>query len=328
MDSNFKRRTFLAAAGVTTLCALLPELAAAADDWPSKPVRLMVPFPAGAGADAMARLIGRKLEEQLGKPIVVENKNGATGTICADYVAKSAPDGYTFMLAHVSANAIGPLLVAKGRFDPVNDFTPVGMIGITPHVLAVNPKTGINSVQELIAKAKAEPGKLTFMSAGIGSAPHIGGEAFKNQAQVDMLHVPFKGTGEAMIALLGGEVDMTFSSTGSAMQHIRSGKLRAIAVTSPKRLSQLPNVPTIGETLKGYELMTWYGIAGPAKLPPAIVSRMETALQAVLKQPDVIKKLEELDAEVRPGTSVQFGKFWADEVARYQKLIVDTKLKA
>lgn len=323
----FKRREFIAVVGGAAASTLGVQ-PAVAQDWPAKPVRLMVPFPAGAGADAMARLIGRKLEEQLGRPVVVENKNGATGTICADYVAKSAPDGYTFMLAHVSANAIGPQLVGKGRFDPIKDFTPVGLIGITPHVLAVNPRTGITSVADLIGKAKANPGKLTYMSAGLGSAPHIGGEVFKAMAGVDILHVPFKGTGEAMHALLGGEVDMTFSSTGSAMPHVRGHKLTAIAVCSPQRLPQLPDVPAISETLKGYELMTWYGIAGPANLPAGIVARMEVALQTVLTQPDVVKKLDELDAQVQPGTASGFRQFWNAEVARYQKLITDNRIKA
>lgn len=327
MVQSFRRREVLAVMGSSAASMLLVR-PAIAQDWPAKPVRLMVPFPAGAGADAMARLVGRKLEELLGRPVVVENKNGATGTICADYVAKSAADGYTFMLAHVSANAIGPLLVGKGRFDPIQDFTPVGLIGITPHVLAVNPNTGITSVSDLIAKAKANPGKLTYMSAGLGSAPHVGGEVFKAMAGVDILHVPFKGTGEALHALLGGEVDMTFSSTGSAMPHVRGHKLTAVAVCSPQRLPQMPNVPAISETLKGYELMTWYGIAGPANLPASIVMRMEAALQTVLTQADVAKRLDELDAQVQPSTAADFRRFWNAEVARYQKLISEIRIKA
>lgn len=275
----------------------------------------------------MARVIARKLEEQLGQPIVVENKNGATGTICSTYVAQSAPDGYTLQLSHISSNVLGPLLLAKGKLDPAKDFTPIGLLGITPHVLAVNPnKVKFNSVSELIAFAKANPGKLTFMSSGNGSAPHLAGEAFKTMAGVDFLHVPFKGTGEAMTALLAGEVDMTFSSTGSTLPHIAAGKLRAVAVTSPKRLERLPNVPAIAETIKGYEAYTWYGVNGPAKLPAHVVKRMETAIAAVLKQPDIVKRMDELDAEVRPGTAAEFTKFWNAEVAKYQKIMATIKV--
>lgn len=300
-----------------------------AQEWPARPIKLFVPFPPGAGADAMGRLFAKKLEEQLGQPVVVENKSGATGTICSDFIARSAPDGYTLQLAHVSANAIGPLLVAKGRFDPVKDFTPVSMLGITPHVLAINPKHSFKTVADLIAYAKTNPGKLTFMSAGIGSSPHLAGEAFKSAAGIDMLHVPFKGTGDAMTALLSGEVDMTFSTTGSALPPIRSGKLRALAVCSPKRLTRLPDVPTVSETLKGYEAMTWYGIAGPAKLPVGIVNRIEKAVQLALQQPDVVKRMLELDATVPPSaSSQQFTKFWAEEVTKYQNLIERTQLKA
>lgn len=319
-----RRKTLLTLGGGL---AALTFPALAQDNWPTKPIRLMVGFPPGGGADAMARVIAKKLEDQLGQPLVVENKNGATGTICSTYVAQSAPDGYTLQLSHISSNVLGPLLLSKGKLDPVKDFTPIGLLGITPHVLAVNPnKIKFNSVPELIAFAKANPGKLTFMSSGNGSAPHLAGEAFKTMAGVDFLHVPFKGTGEAMTALLAGEVDMTFSSTGSTLPHIAAGKLRALAVTSPKRLERLPNVPAIAETLKGYEAYTWYGVNGPAKLPAHVVKRMETAIATVLKQPDIVKRMDELDAEVRPGTAAEFTKFWNAEVAKYQKIMVNIKV--
>lgn len=324
MHNPTRRRSLLALGGGLAALALP---AFSQDTWPTKPIRLMVGFPPGGGADAMARVIAKKLEEQLGQPIVVENKNGATGTICSTYVAQSAPDGYTLQLSHISSNVLGPLLLAKGKLDPTKDFTPIGLLGITPHVLAVNPnKVKFNSVSELIAFAKANPGKLTFMSSGNGSAPHLAGEAFKTMAGVDFLHVPFKGTGEAMTALLAGEVDMTFSSTGSTLPHIAAGKLRAVAVTSPKRLERLPNVPAIAETLKGYEAYTWYGVNGPAKLPAHVVKRVETAIAAVLKQPDIVKRMDELDAEIRPGTAAEFTKFWNAEVAKYQKIMATIKV--
>lgn len=305
----------------------LPVTGFSQDKWPSKPIRMMLGFPPGGGADAMARLMAKKLEDQLNNPVIVENKNGATGTICSQYVAKSAPDGYTLQLAHISSNVIAPLLIAKGKIDPANDFTPIGLLGISPHVLAINAKLPFKTVPELIAHAKANPGKLTFMSAGNGSAPHLAGESFKLQAGIDLLHVPFKGTGEALTALLAGEVDMTFSTTGSVMQHIKSGKLKAIGVCSPKKLSKLPNVAPIADVIPGFEVHTWYGVAGPANMPTAIVQRIEAAIQAIVKQPDVVQRLDELDAEVRPGTSADFKKYWLSEVNKYQQVISKAKIQ-
>ena len=326
MKSSQNRRFFFTTLSAGALLTSTWPAVMAAEEWPNKPIKLMLGFPPGGGADAMARLIAIKMEKELGQPMLVENKSGATGTICSAFVAQSAPDGYTLQLAHVSSNAIGPLLLARGKFDAIKDFTPIGLVGITPHVLAVNNKHGFKSVADLIAQAKAAPGKFTFMSAGIGSAPHLAGEGFKTQAGIDMLHVPFKGTGEAMTSLLAGDVDMTFSSTGSVLPHVKSGKLKALAVCSPKRLLRQPDVPTISETLPGYEAFTWYGLAGPAKLPAAVVSRIESALKAILSQVDVIKRLNELDAETRLGTAAQFSSFWNAEVAKYDRIITSTKL--
>jgi tripartite-type tricarboxylate transporter receptor subunit TctC len=327
MKTSLRRRQFLgAASGVSALLAF-PSWAQA-DKWPSKPIKLMVGFPPGGGADAMARLIAAKLPEKLGQPVVVENRTGATGTICSDLVAKSAPDGYTLQLAHINSNTIGPLLNAKGRFDPVNDFKPIALFGITPQMLAHHPKHKFASVPELIAYAKANPGKLSFASSGVGSIQHIAGEAFKLQAGVDMLHVPFKGTGEALAALISGDVDLTFSSTGSALPQVNAGKLKLLAVCSPKRLANLPNVPTVAETLPGYEISTWYGLAGPAKLPKEIVTRLNAEIQAIVKQPDVAKRLQELDAEVSSGSPEQFAAFWKREIDKYKKLIADAKIEA
>lgn len=323
-NMNRRQSLTLLGAALTAVCGA----GKAQQPWPTKPVRMMIGFPPGGGADALARVMARKLETELGQPIVVENKNGATGTICSTYVAQSAPDGYTLQLAHISSNVIGPLLLSKGKLDPIRDFTPIGLLGITPHVLAINQKHSFKTVPELIAYAKANPGKLTFMSAGNGSAPHLAGETFKAMAGVDILHIPFKGTGEAMQALLSGEVDMTFSSTGSVLPQLKSGRIKALAVCSSQRLPKMPELPTIAETLKGYEAYTWYGVAGPAKLPDQVVKRVEAAIMNVLKQPDVVTRMAELDAEARGGTAAEFQRFWNAEVAKYQKVIVDTKLQA
>jgi tripartite-type tricarboxylate transporter receptor subunit TctC len=323
---NPKRRTLVAA---LSLAGIAPSFAFAQEKWPSKPIKLLVGFPPGGGADAMARLVAAKLPERLGQPVIVENKTGATGTISSDLVAKSPPDGYTLQLAHINSNAIGPLLVAKGRFDPINDFTPIALIGITPQMLCHHPKHGFKDVPDLIRFAKANPGKLSFASSGVGSIQHIAGEAFKLQAGVDLLHVPFKGTGEALAALISGDVDLTFSSTGSALPQVNGGKLKLLAVCSPKRLPTLPNVPAVAETLPGYDISTWYGLAGPPKLPREIVTRLNNEVTAILKEPDVAKRMKDLDAEVSPGAPPeQFAAFWKREIEKYRKLIADAKIEA
>jgi len=326
MKIEAKRRQLVAALSALPVLGALP--AWAQEKWPSKPIKLLVGFPPGGGADAMARLVASKLPERLGQPVVVDNRTGATGTICSELVARSPPDGYTLQLAHINSNAIGPLMVSKGRFDPVNDFTPIVLIGITPQMLCHHPKHKFANVPDLIKYAKANPAKLTFASSGVGSIQHIAGEAFKLQAGVDMLHVPFKGTGDALAALISGDVDMTFSSTGSAMPQINAGKLKLLAVCSPKRLPNLPDVPAVSETLVGYEIATWYGLAGPAKLPKEIVTRLSNEVQAILKQPDVAKRLQDLDAEVSSGTPEQFAVFWKKEIEKYRKVIADARIEA
>jgi tripartite-type tricarboxylate transporter receptor subunit TctC len=325
MTIQQKRRQLLAAAGTLAAAAALPVRGQ--EKWPAKPIKLYVGFPPGGGADAMARLVAAKLPERLGQPVVVENKTGATGTISSDLVAKSPPDGYTLQLAHINSNAIGPLLVAKGRFDPVADFTPIALIGITPQMLCHHPKHKFKDVPDLIRYAKANPGKLSFASSGVGSIQHIAGEAFKIAAGVDLLHVPFKGTGEALAALIAGDVDLTFSSTGSALPQVRGGKLVLLAVCSPKRLPNLPDVPAVSETLPGYEIATWYGLAGPAKMPREIVLRLNAEIQAILKQPDIAKRLQDLDAEVSSGSPEQFSAFWKAENEKYKKLIAAAKIE-
>ena len=326
MKVSQKRRQVVAALSLAPLVQSLPAWAQA--PWPSKPIKLMIGFPPGGGADAMGRLVGAKLGERLGQPVVVDNKTGATGTICSDLVAKSPPDGYTLQVAHINSNAIGPLMVAKGKFHPTDDFTPIAFIGITPQMLCHHPKHKFADVKAMIDYAKKNPGRLSFASSGVGSIQHIAGEDFKLRAGVDMLHVPFKGTGEAMAALLSGDVDCTFSSTGSAVPQVKAGKLTLLAVCSPKRLPDYPSVPAVAETLPGYEIATWYGLAGPKNLPKPIVDRLYNEVQAILRMPDVVKRFDELDAKVTAVGPKEFGDFWKAEVARYQKLINDAKITA
>jgi tripartite-type tricarboxylate transporter receptor subunit TctC len=326
MTPNSKRRDLLVALSSLPLAGALGAHAQAA--YPNKPIKLLVGFPPGGGADAMARLVAAKLPERLGQPVVVENRTGATGTICSELVARSAPDGYTLQLAHINSNAIGPLMVSKDRFDPIKDFTPITLIGITPQMLCHHPKHKFANVADMIRHAKANPGKLTFASSGVGSIQHIAGEAFKVQAGVDMLHVPFKGTGEALAALISGDVDLTFSSTGSALPQVKANKLTLLAVCSPKRLPNFPDTPAVAETLPGYDISTWYGLAGPAKLPRDIVMKLNSEVHAILKQPEVAKRLQDLDADVSTGTPEQFGQFWAREIEKFRKIIKDAKIEA
>ena len=328
MKINTRRRQLVAALSAMSAASLAPSLARAQDKWPSKPIKLFVGFPPGGGADAMARLIGAKLSERLGQPVIVDNKTGATGTICSDMVAKSAPDGYTLQAAHINSNVLGPLMLAKGKFHPTDDFTPIALLGITPQVLCHHPKHKFATVQALIDFAKKNPGKLSFASSGVGSAQHIAGEDFKLRTGVDMLHVPFKGTGEAMAALLSGDVDLTFSSTGSAMPQVKGGKLTLLAVCTPKRVPDMPSVPAVAETVPGFEMATWHGLAGPKGLPQPIVDRLYNEVQAILKLPEVTKRFDELDAMVAAMSPKQFGDFWRAEVARYEKLIKDAKIQA
>ena len=328
MHTDARRRAILAALSVLPI--LGPRAASAqGDPWPTRPIKVLCGFPPGGGADAMARLIGLRLGDQLGQPVIVENKTGATGTICSEAVARSTPDGYTLQLAHINSNTIGPILVSRDRFDPVNDFTPIALLGITPQMLCHHPKHGFGSVPALIRYAKANPGKLTYASSGVGRIQHIAGEAFNFQAETRMLHVPFKGTGEAMAALISGDVDLTFSSTGSALPQVQGGKLTLLAMCTPRRLAKLPDVPTVAETLKGYEISTWYGLAGPAKLPPAIVERLDREVRVALAQPAVVKRLGELDAEVAAqGTPAQFAQFWKEQIVKYRKIIADARIEA
>ncbi len=321
------RRNFVLHSAALAASGVVP--AVHAQTWPTKPVKLMVGFPAGGGADAMARLIADRLGSKIGQSVIVENKTGATGTICSEFVAKAAPDGYTLQLVHPNSNVVGPLMVAKGKFDPLNDFTPISLLAVTPQLLVVNSKVPAKTTRELIAHAKANPGKLTFISSGVGSVQHLAGEAFKVAAGVDMLHVPFKGTGEAMTALLSGECDMSFSSIGSALPQVKSTRLRLIAACSEKRLKTMPDVPVIAEVLPGFEFETWYGLAGPAKLPKEIAARIQKELPGILASIEVNKRMNELDAEVSTSLSGEtLARFWAAELTKYRKLIETAKISA
>jgi tripartite-type tricarboxylate transporter receptor subunit TctC len=302
--------------------------AGAADTYPDRPVRMLVGFPPGGGTDIMARIIAPKLTEAWHEQIVIDNRIGATGTIAATLVARANPDGYTLLMGHLSSNAIAPSLF-KVPYDPAKDFAPISLVGSVPHVLAVHPSVKARSVQDVIAAAKAEPGKLKFPSAGNGTPPHLAGELFKLMTGVDMQHVPYKGSGQSVADLIAGHVPLSFDSTPTVLPYLAAGRLRAIAVTTLKRSPVLPNVPTLDESgLKGYQVGSWYGMFAPAGTPPELVRKIHAAVQAALKAPDMKEKMAKLGTDdTVTETPEAFRAMLAADIAKYAKVIKAAHLK-
>ena len=311
------RRNFCCA----VLLALALPYAAAAADYPSKPVKLIVPFPPGGSVDLVARLIGKSLQDELKQPFLVENKPGASGNIGAGQVAKSAPDGYTLLVGSAGVFAANQFLYANPPFDPLTAFTPIMRIVDQPNLLVVSGNSPIHSVRALIDAAKANPGKLTFGSASVGSAQHFATEVFKQQTGVDLLHVPYKGGAPALTDLMGGQIDMLFDTSPTALPYAKSGKLRALAITSAQRSPLLPDVPTMKEAgLPNYEVVTWTGIAAPACTPAAVVRRINAALKTALKGP-LGQQLAEA-ALIPVGDSPEaFRSFLQKDAANYSRLV-------
>lgn len=302
--------------------------AAADDNYPNRPIKWVVPFTPGGAMDSMARAIGERLAQNLGQPVVIENRPGAGGTIGSAQVAKSEPDGHTMMIVSIG-HAVNPALYPKLSYDPVKSFEPVSLVAIVPNVLVVGPGVKANNVSELIAAAKAQPGKLTYASAGNGTTIHLGAELFNAMAGVDIMHVPYKGSAPAMTDLLGRQVDMMFDSVSSAKPHIDSGRLRALAVTTTKRSSVLPNVPTLNEAgLKGYELNGWYAVFVPAKTPRPIVDKLNAEIVKAIKHPDVAKRFAQLGAEPVGSTPEELAKYLATEIPRWSEVIRSRDIKA
>jgi tripartite-type tricarboxylate transporter receptor subunit TctC len=308
--------------------ALLVNIAAA-QQYPSKPIRYVVPFPPGGGNDILAREIGQHLALQLGKAVVVDNRAGASTVIGTDIVAKSLPDGYTILMGNNTALAINSALYDKLPFDPVKDFAPVTMLATAPFVLMVHPALPAKSLKELIDLAKARPGKIHFASAGTGVSTHLAGELLKSMAKIDIVHVPYRGAGPALVDVIGGQVEMTFNNIVSSIPHIKSGRLRALAVTGMKRSPVLPELPTIDEPggLKGYEASVWYGVVAPARTPVAIVSRLSTELNRVLNNPQVRERLNADGATIVGGTPEQFGLVIREDVVRWAKVVKQANIR-
>lgn len=296
--------------------------AIAADKYPNKPVTIIVPFSAGGTTDILARIVGVKLGETLGETVIIDNRPGAGGNIGAAMVAKAKPDGYTLLMGTVGTHAINQTLYPKLNFDPIKDFAPLTRVANLPNLLVVHPSVPAKNVQELIAYAKANPGKLNFGSSGNGSSIHLSGELFKNMTGIDMQHVPYKGSAPAVTDLLGGQISMMFDNMPSAIQHVKSGKLRPLAVTTAKRSPALPNVPTIAESgVKGYEATSWFGLLAPAGTPPAIINRLNADLVKILAMPDVKKQMAEQGAEAYSETPAAFAGFIKTETAKWAKVV-------
>jgi tripartite-type tricarboxylate transporter receptor subunit TctC len=317
----------LATASLLAALLLVP-LGASAQAYPSKPIRLVVPFPPGGSLDVVARAIGQKLSESWGQPVIIDNRPGAGGNIGADLVAKSAPDGYTILEGALSTHAVNISLYGRLPYDPIKDFAPISLVAVTPNVLVINASAPFNTVPELIAYAKANPGKLSFGSGSNGSAGHLAGELFKTEAHVDMVHIPYKGGAPALQALLAGDTQLMFDNLANSMQQVRAGKLKAIAVTTAKRSPLVPELPTLSETgLPGFDIYTWWGFMAPAGTPREIVAKWNAEVARILATPDMKVFFAQQGAEPAPTSPEQFETLIKGEIVKYAKIVKESGAK-
>ena len=330
---NLKRRLTVSlattAALLTSVSWMLPSAVSAqpaAISYPTKPIRLVVPFPAGGATDIFARTLSQKLAEKLGSTVVVENKPGAGGTLGSDLVAKSPADGYTLLLATSSTHSIGPNLNPKMPYDAVRDFTPIGQVGNAPSIMLVPNSSPAKTIQEWIDYAKKNPGRLNYASSGNGTIVQLTAELFKSQAGLYVVHIPYKGTALAMPDLISGKIDVLFDSLPTGLPHVKEGRLRALGVTSAQRTSMAPGLPAIAEVLPGYESNTWFGLFGPAGVRPEIVNRVNAAALQALADPEVKDKLLRLGIEPIGTSPMQFATMLSAESAKWKKIISERKI--
>jgi tripartite-type tricarboxylate transporter receptor subunit TctC len=299
---------------------------AMAQAWPSKPITLIVPFPAGGTTDVLARALGDKLAQSLGQPVIVESKPGAGATLGADYVAKSKPDGYTLLVGAVH-HTIASSVYKKLPYDLQRDFAPITTIALVPNVLTVNAATPAKNLAELVALAKAKPGSMTYGSNGNGTAQHLIGTQFQNMTGTEIVHIPYKGSGPLATDLLGGQISMSFDTITPVLQHIKGGKLRALAVTTAKRSSALPDVPTLDEAgLKGFDIGTWFGVLAPIATPKDVVARLNAEMVKVIQSPDFRKRMDEIGAEPIGNSSEQMAQQITGETQKFAKLVKEAKV--
>lgn len=322
-----RRRTLIQAAGAAGATLGLPALHAQGS-WPSGPVRIIVGFPPGGGTDALARVISAKLTEMWKQQVIVETKAGAAGVLAAEYMSQQPPDGNQFLMAHINSHALAPSLQPRLRYNVERDFTPVVLVGVTPNLLIGNPQLKALTVPDIVAACKAEPGRVSFGSAGPGSAQHLALELFKLQAKVDALHIPYKGSGPLLVDLMGGQINYAFETMTAATPHVKSGKVIAIAQTRARRAKGHPTVPTMQELgFAGFEATTWYGLAGPGKLPAAIAQKLNRDVNTVLAMPDVQEKLETYGAEDGGGSIEKFSEFIKSEIAQWGRVVREGNVK-
>jgi tripartite-type tricarboxylate transporter receptor subunit TctC len=307
---------------------LMLPFAAAAQPWPSKPIKVVVPFTAGGSTDTVARIMAEKLTTRLGQPVIVDNRAGAGGAIGSEFVAKSPADGYTLLVGTSSTMAIIPHLYSKPTYDPTKDFVPVVLLGTADIDIVVNPKVPARNVKELLAYAKANPGKLTFASGGNGTISHLLGDYFKSMANVDLLHVPYKGDAQMTTDLIGGQVDMAFGTAVVFLPHVKSGKVVAIAVTNPQRSTTQKDLPTVSESgVPGYDAVQWFGIAAPTGTPREVVQRLNDEIRAILAQPDVQKRFGDLGFDVVGDKPEEFAAYVRSENAKWKKIAETANVK-
>ncbi|MEY2657386.1 MAG: hypothetical protein RLZZ395_1128 [Pseudomonadota bacterium] len=318
-----KRRTLIAATAATLAVPMVR-----AQSLPKGPVRIIVGFPPGGGTDALARVVAQKLQAMWGLSIVIENKAGAAGVIAADFVSKQAPDGNTLLMAHINSHALAPAMGTRLNYDAERDFAPISMVGVTPNILICNADQPAKTVADLVELCKRQPGKISFASAGGGSAQHFALEMFKLQAGIDALHVPYKGSGPALTDLIGGQVNYCFETMTSATPHIKSGKAIALAQTRLKRAKGFPGVPTMAESgFAGYEATVWYGLMAPARTPPGMTQRMNEDVNKVLAMPDVQEKMDQYGAEDGGGSIEKFASFIKNEQQKWAQVAKAANVK-
>ena len=299
-----------------------------AQTYPSKPIRIVVAYPAGGPNDVSARAVGQRLSEMLGQPVVVENRPGAAGNIGSQLVAQSPPDGYT-LLNGASALTIAPALTKNLAYDVAKDFAPISLTAVSGYVLAVHPSVPVNSVKELIALAKARPNQLKYASSGVGAPPHLAGELLKNMSKTEILHVPYKGVGQSISDLVAGHIDMMFTAPGNAVPHVKARKLKALGVSTMARSPLLPEVPTLNESgLKGFEMGTWFGILAPAGTPPDIVNRLHAAIVKIVAAKDFREQMAAQALDARSSTPAEFSAHIRADLAKFAKLVREAKIQA
>lgn len=317
------KKISLALVALFALFALTLSLnGAGAQNYPNKPVTLVVAFTPGGPSDVLARIVGKKMQEILGQPFIIENRPGAGGNIAAEQVARSAPDGLTLLMGNNSILATNAALYKKINFDPEKDFIPISLIGTQANILVVNPKVPANTMAELIALAKKEPGKMNFASSGHGAAAHLSGELFKSEAKVDIVHVAYKGAAPALQDVIAGHVDMMFATAASVVGHIKSGQVRALAVTTPKRTAVLPEIATVDELgLKGFDATTWHGLVAPANTPKEIIATLYDATKKTLADPGVQKQLADLGVDIVGNSPQEFSAYIKAEIPKWTAVV-------